>query len=77
MKIVSNALKPETENEFLTTEEVATMLKIGKSTLEQMRLKGGGPRFFKFGPRAIRYRIADIVAWGKTYSSTSEYERAA
>jgi excisionase family DNA binding protein len=71
------ALSPEMLNEYLTTEEAAQVLKVGKSTLEQARLNGGGPRFTKFGKKIIRYRMDDIVSWGKTYSSTSEYERAA
>jgi hypothetical protein len=47
----SFALLPEMMNEYLTTVEAAKVLKIGKSTLEQMRLKGDGPRFVKFGPK--------------------------
>lgn len=32
------------------------------STLNKLRLTGGGPRFAKLG-RAVRYRVADVDAW--------------
>jgi len=67
------ALSPEMLKEHLTTEEAARFLKVGKSTLEQARLKGGGPKFVKFGTKIIRYQVDDLVAWGKRYSSTAEY----
>ncbi len=73
----SFALSTEMLNEYLTTEEAAQFLKIGKSTLEQARLNGGGPRFIKFGPKIIRYKVDDLVAWGKRCSSTAEYEKVA
>lgn len=71
------ALTPEMLNEYLTTEEASQFLKVGKSTLEQLRLNGGGPKFVRFGSKLIRYQVDDLVAWGKRYSSTSEYEQAA
>lgn len=67
------AFTPEMLDEYLTTEETAKMLKVGKSTLEQGRLNGCGPRFTKFGKKTIRYKVDDVVAWGKTFSSTAEY----
>lgn len=68
-----NYLSQELLNEYLTTEDAAKMLKVGKSTLEQARLKGTGPKFTKFGPKIIRYKVDDIVAWGESYSCTAEY----
>lgn len=38
-------LTPEMLREYQTTEEAANFLKIGVSTLEQYRVKGGGPKF--------------------------------
>ncbi len=69
----SFALSQEMLDEFLTTKEAAKMLKVGKSTLEQARLNGGGPTFTRFGAKTIRYQVDDLVAWGRRYSSTAEY----
>lgn len=73
MSYASNVLTEVSPREIFTTSEAASFLKLGKSTLEQLRLKGGGPSFVRFGPKTIRYRYADLMAWGRTYSSTSEY----
>jgi excisionase family DNA binding protein len=70
------ALLPEMLNEYLTTEEAAQVLKVGKSTLEQLRISGNGPMFRRFGTR-IRYQMGDLDQWGEKYSSTSEYKQAA
>jgi len=67
------ALPSELQNIYLTTKEAAEFLRIGKSTLEQSRLNGGGPPFVKFGPKVIRYRVLDLEEWGTRHSCTAEY----
>jgi len=67
------ALPAELKNVFLTTQEAAEFLKIGKSTLEQARLTGSGPPYVRFGPKAIRYRVSDLEGWGVMHSATCEY----
>ena len=65
---------------FLTTIEVAGMLRISRRTLERMRVEGTGPRYVKVGPgkRArVLYRQMDVETWLArfNYGSTSEYGR--
>ena len=65
---------------FLTTIEVAGMLRISRRTLERMRVQGTGPRFLKVGPgkrSRVLYRLGEINAWleKQSYGSTSEYSR--
>jgi predicted DNA-binding transcriptional regulator AlpA len=65
---------------FLTTIEVAEMLRLSRRTLERMRVEGTGPRYLKAGPgkRArVLYREADVVTWLERFQfrSTSEYGR--
>ena len=59
--------------EILTTPEAANYVRLGKPTLDRLRLTGGGPKFAKLGG-AVRYRKADLDAWleSKLVSSTSE-----
>jgi predicted DNA-binding transcriptional regulator AlpA len=66
--------------EFLDTVETAKLLRVAKSTLERMRVQGGGPRFIKVGPgkrSRVLYRLAEINAWleKQSFGSTSEYPR--
>ena len=46
----------------LDTVAAAKSLSLSVTWLEQMRLKGNGPRFLKVGRRVL-YRPADIEAW--------------
>ncbi|WP_374001257.1 helix-turn-helix domain-containing protein [Massilia sp. CFBP 13647] len=49
---------------YLTTKEVAAMLRIAPQTLEKARSTGLGPQipFVKVG-RAVRYASDDVAAW--------------
>lgn len=47
---------------MLRQKDVAEMLEMTESWLEQMRLRGGGPLFCKFG-KSVRYKSEDIYAW--------------
>lgn len=65
---------------FLTTIEVADILRISRRTLERMRVEGTGPRYIKVGPgkrSRVLYRQQDVETWlGKfNFGSTSEYGR--
>lgn len=45
----------------LDTRQTALLLGIANITLQQMRARGSGPRFFKVGRRAVRYRLGDVL----------------
>ena len=46
----------------LDTEGAATYCGIGKSTLEKLRLTGGGPTYMK-PTRSLVYQVSDLDAW--------------
>ncbi len=52
---------------LLTTQEVARWLKSEPRTLERWRHRGKGPRFIRFTPRCVRYRLADLEAWATAH----------
>jgi excisionase family DNA binding protein len=58
---------------LLTVNEAAALLKLGRGTLDNWRVKGCGPRYVKFG-RHVRYAKNDLAAWvaAKTRQSTSD-----
>jgi hypothetical protein len=65
---------------LLTTVEAADYLRLSPRTLEDMRITGTGPRYFKLGPgkrSKVVYRREDLEGWIDKfgYSSTSEYSR--
>ena len=65
---------------LLTTTEAADLLRLSPRTLEDMRVTGSGPRYFKLGPgkrSKVVYRREDLEAWFTQFGfrSTSEYGR--
>lgn len=65
---------------LLTTAEAADYLRLSPRTLEDMRVTGRGPRYFKLGPgkrSKVVYRREELDAWLTQfgYGSTSEYSR--
>ena len=58
--------------------EAAERLGVERSTLDNWRWKGGGPRYLKVGGR-VRYRLADLADWldAQSRSSTSDGRSAA
>lgn len=50
-------------DELLTTEEVATWLKVAPSTVCRWRMAGKGPRVVWLAPTLPRYRRADLTSW--------------
>jgi excisionase family DNA binding protein len=64
---------PVDPDALLYPAEAAHLLAMSERTLEGLRVKGGGPRFYRLG-RAIRYRRRDLNAWveARNYTSTVE-----
>jgi excisionase family DNA binding protein len=62
-----------TPQPVLDTREAAKYVGLAPSTLETLRVRGGGPRFLKIR-RAVRYRFDDLEAWlsGCERRSTSD-----
>jgi predicted DNA-binding transcriptional regulator AlpA len=67
------------DQKYLTTREAAARIKLGKSTLERMRVEGTGPTFIRATAKRIVYRLADLDAYlaERCRRSTAEPDRAA
>lgn len=55
-------MHPNEKRELLDVKRAAARVGLSKSTLDKLRVYGGGPRFMKFG-RAVRYSTADLDIW--------------
>jgi excisionase family DNA binding protein len=62
----------------LTVSQAAEYVPCGVSTLNKLRVSGGGPRFIKLGGR-ILYDVRDIDKWmdENKHDSTSDLGRRA
>lgn len=65
-------MQPISTRQKMRTEAAATYVGLGISTLEKLRLCGGGPVYYKVG-KAVVYDPADLDAWlaSNRRSSTS------
>lgn len=63
----------ETTPRFLSTDEVAELLKLKSQTLRVWRWRGDGPRYLKAGSRVL-YKLADVLAWLEKTAAQSTSE---
>jgi predicted DNA-binding transcriptional regulator AlpA len=65
---------PDSRRRVLRTPDAAKYIGLTASTLEKMRLSGGGPRFVRLGARAVGYAIGDLDSFidGRRRTSTSD-----
>jgi predicted DNA-binding transcriptional regulator AlpA len=61
-------------NPALDTDQAGVYTGLSPKTLEGFRSSGNGPRFVRYGRRAVRYLVSDLDAWmaGLKVASTSE-----
>ncbi|HEX5066189.1 MAG TPA: helix-turn-helix domain-containing protein [Myxococcota bacterium] len=60
----------------LTPCEVAARLRVSPRTVQQWRLKGRGPAFFRAG-KHVRYALLDVEAWIAEQVQAASSERVA
>ena len=61
-----NTPEPTTEHlrrRVLRTAAAADYVGLSPSTLEKLRLVGGGPRFLRLAGRAVGYDVGDLDRW--------------
>jgi predicted DNA-binding transcriptional regulator AlpA len=64
---------------LMTSPDAAHYLTLAPQTLRAWRVTGKGPRYHRIGGNRVVYRRADLDEWlaGRTFTSTSEEQRAA
>jgi predicted DNA-binding transcriptional regulator AlpA len=56
------AMDENTEDKWLTRQELADRYGLPVKTPAEWASKGTGPRYAKFG-RHVRYRMSDVIDW--------------
>jgi len=62
---------------ILTCQQAAELIGLSKRSLDRMRVTGAGPKFFRAGPRAVRYREDAVLEWAQAREAASRAEEAA
>jgi len=65
---------PDHLDRLIREDEAASIVGYSIRTLQNWRLRGGGPKFVKASARSIRYRRRDLIEWAEARlcSHTSE-----
>jgi hypothetical protein len=63
---------------YLSTADAAKYTGLSVSTLERLRISGGGPGYIRPTHRRVLYAICDLDTWlqSRKHKSTSEYTNA-
>lgn len=62
---------------MLDTRAAAAFTGLSASTLNKLRITGGGPDFRKLGPRRVVYDPRDLQAWLEQHRRRSTSDRGA
>lgn len=65
------------DRKYMSPDEAAMLLGVGRSTLAKLRMTGGGPAYLKLSPRKVVYEIAELDRWAATHRRRSTSEAAA
>ena len=65
---------PHANDELLTMDEVANMVRVPVATLRYWRHLGSGPRSFRVG-RTVRYWRTDVLHWLEQRSTDPQASR--
>lgn len=68
---------PNYLDSLIPENEAATFLAHSVRSLQNWRVRGGGPRFVKVSRRSIRYRRRDLIAWAEERLRQHTSEEAA
>lgn len=58
-------------DQLLSTKQLAVLFGVSEIWLETLRQKKQGPEWIALGPRCIRYKISDVLAWLKARARSS------
>lgn len=67
----STPLPERTDDELLTLQEVANVVRVPVATLRYWRHLGTGPRSFRIG-RSVRYWRTEVYTWLESQSAPSQ-----
>lgn len=52
-------------DQMLSTPQLAVLFGVSEAWLEILRQKKQGPKYTVLGPRCVRYKMSDVLAWLK------------
>ena len=60
----------DVEDEWLTLPQAATLMRMTKPAIAQLRYRGFGPTFYRLSGKTILYKRSEVVAWMESRACT-------
>lgn len=51
------------DEDWLSIDEAAAVAHLSRSSLAQLRYRGGGPTYYRLSGKTILYRRSQLIAW--------------
>ncbi|WP_137844220.1 helix-turn-helix domain-containing protein [Microbacterium sp. 2FI] len=58
------------DNEWLTLPQAATLMRMTKAAIAQLRYRGVGPKFYRLSAKTILYKRSEVIAWMESRACT-------
>lgn len=60
----------DADDEWMTLPQCATLMRMTKAAIAQLRYRGVGPRFYRISAKTILYKRSEVVAWMESRACT-------
>ena len=60
----------DADDEWLTLPQAATLMRMTKAALAQLRYRGVGPQFYRLSRKTILYKRPEVVEWMESRACT-------
>jgi predicted DNA-binding transcriptional regulator AlpA len=60
----------DADDEWLTLPQAASLMRMTKAAIAQLRYRGVGPQFYRISAKTILYKRSEVVAWMESRACT-------
>ena len=60
----------DADDEWLTLLQAATLMRMTRAAIAQLRYRGVGPKFYRLSAKTILYKRSEVIAWMESRACT-------
>lgn len=68
--MTTQEVEMDADDEWLTLPQAATLMRMTRPSIAQMRYRGIGPTFYRITAKRILYKRSEVVAWMESRACT-------
>lgn len=58
------------DNDWLTLPQTASLMRMTKAAIAQLRYRGVGPKFYRLSAKTMLYKRSEVTAWMESRACT-------